>query len=151
MNLKICLVCSSGGHFYELYCLKKFWSKYNRFWVTFPGRDTRYLLKDEKIYYAYHPTNRNIYNFFKNIFLAFKILNKERPDVILSTGAGVCVPFFYVGRLLGTKLIYIESICRINNLSLSAKLIYPFTKNILIQWPDLAKKYKKTEFKGQVL
>ena len=150
-DIKLCLVCSSGGHFQQLYLLKSFWSKYDRFWITFPGEATSYLLKEEKKYFAYFPTNRNIINLIRNFFLAIKIIKKNKPDFIISTGAGVCIPFFYAGKLLGAKVIYIESLTRINQLSLSGKLVYPISDHFLVQWPELSEKYKKAIFEGRII
>lgn len=149
--MKICLVCSSGGHFFQLYCLKAFWQKYQHVWITFPGEDTRHLLDGEKVYWAYSPTNRSIKNFLLNLNLALRLLRRETPDVVISTGAGVGVPFLLMGRLLGIKTIYIESVTRVHKLSLSARLVYPFVHEMLVQWPELTRKYRKARFEGQVL
>jgi UDP-N-acetylglucosamine:LPS N-acetylglucosamine transferase len=149
--MKIGLICSSGGHFLQLYLLRDSWNKFDHFWVTFNSCDINCLLKSEKLFFASSPTNRNIKNLLKNSFLAFKILLKEKPDMIVSTGAGVAVPFIYVAKLLGIKTVYIESVTRVNELSLSGKLIYPVIDNLIVQWPQLAKKYKKAKFTGQVI
>lgn len=149
--MKICLVCSCGGHFLQLFNLKDFWSTKERFWVTFNAPDTRSLLSEEAVYHAYHPTNRNIRNMIRNMFLAFKILIREKPDLVISTGAGVAVPFIYVAKILKIKSIYIESITRVNKLSLSGSLIYPIVDNLIVQWPELEKRYKKAKFAGQVI
>lgn len=148
--MKLCLVCSSGGHFFQLYYLKDFWLKYERLWVTFFKQDTRYLLREEKVYWAYKPSNRNIKNLFRNLYLTWQILQKEKPDVVISTGAGVSVPFLYLARLFKKKTIYIESITRVNELSLSGRLVYPIVHHFFVQWPELERKYKKAEFKGQI-
>ena len=149
--MKISLVCSSGGHFFQLYSLKEFWSQYERSWVTFPGKDTQFLLHTEKVYWAYYPTNRNIKNFILNFFLALKHLRQEKPQVVISTGAGVSVPFIYMAKLSGIKTVYVESLTRINQLSLSAFLVYPVVDHLIVQWPELARKYKKAKFMGQVI
>ncbi len=141
--MKLCLVCSSGGHLFELNSLEDFWKKHERFWVTFPSSDVEYILQKEKVYFAYHPTNRNIFNLFRNFILAVKILNKERPNVVITSGAGVGVPFIYIAKMLSIKTIYIESLTRIKDISLSGKLVYSVTDYFLVQWPDLAKKYRK--------
>jgi UDP-N-acetylglucosamine:LPS N-acetylglucosamine transferase len=90
--MKVCLVCSSGGHFYELYCLRGAWSPHDCFWVTFLGQDTRYMLRDEKVYTAYSPTNRSLKNLIRNLFLAWRVLARERPRVLVSTGAVHRIP-----------------------------------------------------------
>lgn len=149
--VKLALVASSGGHLFQLSSLKDFWMDKDHFWVSFKTEDAKYLLKDEKVYWAYYPTNRNIKNLLKNLFLAFKIINIEKPDVIISTGAGIAVPFILVGKLLNIKTLYLESITRNEELSLSGRLVYPFVHKLLVQWPQLAEKYKKTEFQGRVI
>lgn len=63
-NIKIAIVCSSGGHLTHMMMLKPFWEKHNRFFVTFNKEDANSQLKDEKIYHCYYPTNRN----FKNLY-----------------------------------------------------------------------------------
>ena len=142
-NLKICLVGSSGGHLTNLYMLKPFWKDKNRFWVTFDKEDARSLLKDEKVYPCYFPTNRNIKNLIRNTFLAIRVLKKEKPDLIISSGAAVAVPFFYLGKLFGTKTIYIEVFDRINKPTLTGKLVYPVTDRFIVQWEEMKKVYPK--------
>lgn len=93
---KICLVCSSGGHLFQLYSLKSFWSEYERSWVTFQKLDADYLLAEERVYYAFSATQRNIVNFMRNLVLAWKILRIERPDFIISTDAGVGIGKFFI-------------------------------------------------------
>ena len=149
--MKYCLVCSSGGHFLQLYELRCLWEVHEHFWVTFLGNDTHYLLNNEKKYWAFNPTNRNIKNLINNSFLAFKLLRKEKPEIIISTGAGICVPFIFIGKLLGIKTVYIESLTRVKKLSLSGKLVYPLVSFLLVQWPELEEKYKKALFKGNVI
>lgn len=149
--MKIGLIASSGGHFSELLNLKTAFGKFDRFWVTFLSSDTKVLLKNEVFYYGYHPTNRNIKNFILNLFLAGKILLKEKPTVLISTGAGICVPFFILGKIFFIKNIYIESMTRIHNLSLTGKLVYFLTDVFIVQWPQLAAIYKKAVYKGQII
>ncbi len=146
---KVCLVCSSGGHLFSMYLLQDAWSNYERIWVTHQSIDTEYFLTNETVYHAYYPTDRNIGNFIKNFLLAMKILRKERPAVILSTGAGVSVPFIYAGWLLGIKSIFVETMTRVQDLSLSGKLIYPVVEFVYVQYPELAARYRKAHYKGQ--
>lgn len=141
--MKVCLVGSSGGHLTHLYLLKPLWENKERIWVTFDKADAQSILKNEKIYPCYFPTNRNIKNLIKNTFLAFKILRKEKPDVIISSGAAVAVPFFYLGKLFGAKTIYIEVFDRIDSPTLTGKLVYPVTDKFIVQWEELKKVYPK--------
>ncbi len=149
-KLKICLVGSSGGHLTHLYMLKNFWKDKDRFWVTFDKKDANSILKNERKYYCYYPTNRNIKNLIKNTFLAIKILHKEKPDLIISSGAAVAVPFFYLGKLHGAKLIYIEVFDRIDKSTMTGKMVYPITDKFIVQWEEMKKVYPKAINLGSI-
>ena len=142
-DMKICLVGSSGGHLTHLYMLKPLWQDCERFWVTFDKMDANSILKNEKVYHCYFPTNRNIKNLIKNTFLAIKVLHKEKPDLIISSGAAVAVPFFYLGKLRGAKTVYIEVFDRIDKSTLTGKLVYPVTDKFIVQCEEMKKVYPK--------
>ena len=141
INLKICLVGSSGGHLTHLYMLKPFWENKKRFWVTFDKEDARSLLSGERMYSCYYPTNRSIKALIKNTVIAWKVLRKERPNLIISSGAAVAVPFFYLGKLFGAKLIYIEVFDRIDKPTLTGKIV---------QWEEQKKVYPKAINLGSI-
>ena len=141
--MKIALVGSSGGHLAHLYLLKKFWENEDRFWVTFDKTDAKSILKEERFYPCYYPTNRNVKNTIKNTILAFKILRKEKPDLIISSGAAVAVPYIWLGKLFGAKTVYIEIFDRIDKPTLTGKLVYPVTDKFIVQWEELKKVYPK--------
>lgn len=149
-DLKICLVGSSGGHLTHLYMLKPIWEDKERFWVTFDKVDANSILEGEKVYHCYFPTNRNVINLIKNTFLAIKVLNKEKPDLIISSGAAVAVPFFYLGKMRGCKTIYIEVFDRIDKSTLTGKLVYPVTDKFIVQWEEMKKVYKKAINLGSI-
>ena len=150
-NIKVCLVGSSGGHLTHLYMLKPFWQDKDRFWVTFDKEDARSLLEGEKVYSCYYPTNRNIKNLIKNTFLARKVLKTERPDVIISSGAAVAVPFFWLGKLFyRTKNIYIEVFDRIDKSTVTGKMVYCVTDKFIVQWEEMKKVYKKAINLGSI-
>lgn len=148
--MKVCLVGSSGGHLMHLYMLKPFWKKQERFWVTFDKEDARSLLEGEQVYPCYFPTNRNVKNLVRNTFLAWKVLRKEKPDLILSSGAAVAVPFFYLGKLFGMKTIYIEVFDRIDRPTLTGRLVYPIADKFIVQWEEMTKIYPKAECLGSI-
>lgn len=150
-KIKLCLVVSSGGHLYQIYLLKSWWNKYERFWVTFQKQDAISLLVNEKTYWAYNPTNRNIKNFIRNLFLSWKILRKERPDILVSTGAGVAVPFFWIGKLFGCKTIFIEVCDRINSPTLTGKLVYHITDVFILQHEEQKKFFPKGKVLGEII
>ena len=101
--MKVCLVGSSGGHLNHLYMLKPFWKDKDHFWVTFDKEDARSLLEGEKMYPCYYPTNRSLKALIKNTKIAWNVLHKEKPDLIISCGAAVAVPFFYLGKMMAQQ------------------------------------------------
>ncbi|BAU13983.1 oligosaccharide biosynthesis protein Alg14 like protein [Leptolyngbya sp. NIES-3755] len=141
--MKVLLVCSSGGHFKALYQLRPYWGVHDRQWVTFQTSVTETQLEGENVDWAWSPTNRNIPNLLRNLGLAWKILRRDRPDLVISTGAGVAVPFLLLAKLFGSQTIFIESITRVNDLSLSAKLSLPFLNVLYVHWAELQHRYPK--------
>lgn len=148
--MKICLVGSSGGHLAHLRMLESFWKDQERFWVTFDKEDARSVLEKEKFYRCHYPTNRNLKNLIKNTILAVKILKKEKPNLIISSGAAVAVPFFYIGKIFGAKTIYIEVFDRINSPTVTGKLVYPVTDKFIVQWEEMKKIYPKAINLGSI-
>jgi UDP-N-acetylglucosamine:LPS N-acetylglucosamine transferase len=149
--MKLALICSSGGHIYEMFCLRDFWKDKERYWVSFPTQDVKYLLREEKsVYWAAHPTTRNAKNALKNLYLAQKLLRTNRPDLILSTGAGVAAPFFWLAKPLGIPTVYVESITRINELSLTGKIVKPIASHFFVQWDELARRVPGSVYHGRI-
>lgn len=148
--MKICLVGSSGGHLTHLYMLKPFWQEHKRFWVTFDKADAKSLLEGESFYPCHYPTNRNLKNLIKNTLLAWKVLRKEKPDLIISSGAAVAVPFFYLGKLFGAKTVYIEVFDRIDSPTLTGKLVHPIADKFVVQWEEMKQVYSKAINLGSI-
>lgn len=148
--MKVCLVGSSGGHLTHLYMLKSFWQDKERFWVTFDKADARSLLEGETFYPCHFPTNRNLKNLVKNTILAWKLLRKEKPDLIVSSGAAVAVPFFYLGKLFGAKTVYIEVFDRIDGPTLTGKLVHPIADKFIVQWEEMKQVYSKAVNLGSI-
>ena len=149
-EIKVCLVGSPGGHLTHLYMLKPFWKDKNRFWVTFDKEDARSLLEGEKVYPCYFPTNRSIKALIKNTKIAWDVLHKEKPDLIISCGAAVAVPFFYIGKMMGAKLVYIEVFDRIDKPTMTGKMVYPIVDKFVVQWEEQKKVYPKAVNLGSI-
>ena len=148
--MKVCLVGSSGGHLTHLYMLKPFWQDKERFWVTFNKEDANSILEGELVYHCYYPTNRSLKALLINTRRAWKVLRKERPDVIVSSGAAVAVPFFYLGKLFGMKTVYIEVFDRIDKPTMTGKMVYPVTDRFIVQWEEMKQVYKKAINLGSI-
>ncbi len=134
----------------HLYMLKPFWKDKERFWVTFDKEDARSLLEGEVVYPAYYPSNRSIKALIINAKRAFSILKREQPDLIISSGAAPAIPFFWIGKIMGMKTVYIEVFDRINKPTLSGKLCYPVTDSFIVQWDEMKEVYKKAICLGSI-
>ncbi len=146
----VLLVCSSGGHLLQLAALRPAWEDFSRAWVTFDKSDARSLLRGERVVFAFGPTNRSIPNLLRNLWLAVSVIRRARPRVILTTGAGVAVPFAWVGRLGGARVVYVESFTRIDGPSLSCRMIAPVADRLYVQWPDLLGRLRRSRHVGNV-
>jgi beta-1,4-N-acetylglucosaminyltransferase len=150
-QMRVLLVCSPGGHLQQMLALEPAWRGNERAWVTLPGADVGSLLSGEEVTLAHSPTNRSIKNLVRNTALAWRVLRRQRPEAVLSTGAGLAVPFFLIGRLLGVRLVYVESVTRTESLSLSGRLVYPLASRFFVQWPRVAERFRRAEYAGDVL
>ena len=148
---QVLLVASSGGHLLELLELADEYAPATREWVTFDKPDARVLLAGERVTYAYSPTNRHLGNLIRNALLAFRVVLRTRPRAVITTGAGVAVPFLYAARVLGHRAIYVESLARIDQLSLTGRLVYPVVTHLFVQWPELARRYRRGRYVGAIL
>ena len=149
--MKIALVCTHGGHLTETLHLLDALNEHQIFFVTHhSSRDTD-LSALAPTWYTVNIEARPLRLLYA-FFGAIPILLREKPDVILSLGAEIAIPFFFWGKLLGTKLIYIESLCRVNDLSRTGKLIYPIVDEFWVQWPELLEACgPKARFQGALI
>jgi UDP-N-acetylglucosamine:LPS N-acetylglucosamine transferase len=147
---ELLLVCSTGGHLLQLAALRPAWDGIDRVWVTFDKSDARSLLADERVVYAYGPTNRSIKNLLRNLVVAWRVVRRVRPRLVVTTGAGVAVPFAWVARLRGARVVYVESLTRIERPSLSLRLIAPVAGRVYVQWPELQAAVGGARYAGNV-
>jgi UDP-N-acetylglucosamine:LPS N-acetylglucosamine transferase len=147
----VLLVGSSGGHLAQLLALRSWWGDRDRAWVTFPTADAKSQLLGERVAWANYPTTRNIPNLIRNTGLAFRLLRRTRPSVIVSTGAGVAVPFFVLGWLRGIPTVYLEVYDRIDSPTLTGRLCRPFARLFLVQWEEQREFYPGSVVVGPLL
>jgi len=149
--VKVALVGSSGGHLMQLYQLRPWWEKHERVWITFDTPDASSLLADEATTWAHHPTTRNVPNLLRNMRLAWRLLQRERPDVVVSSGAAVAFPFFLLARVLGIRTVYVEVYDRIELPTMTGRLCYPITSLFLLQWREQQRFYPRGRLIGGLL
>jgi UDP-N-acetylglucosamine:LPS N-acetylglucosamine transferase len=149
--MRVLLVCSSGGHLIQLHNLRPWWEQHERMWVTFKKLDSRSLLAGERVAWAHHPTTRNLRNLVRNLLLAWRVLRSFRPDVVVSSGAGVAFPFFLLARLFRHKTVYVEVYDRIDSATMTGRLCYPLSNLFLLQWEEQRRSYPKGVVIGSLL
>lgn len=148
---KVCIPSSSGGHLMHMWLLRPVWEQAaDRFWITFNKEDANSLLAGERVYHCFFPTNRNIKNLIRNTGLAIQVLRRERPDLIISSGAAVAVPFFLVGKLLGARCVYVEVIDRVDKSTLTGLMLNGMADLFVVQWPEMTHVYKNAVDLGSI-
>jgi UDP-N-acetylglucosamine:LPS N-acetylglucosamine transferase len=148
---KALLVCSAGGHLLLLHQLRTWWKDHDRVWVSFRKVDAESILRGERVVWAFHPTQRHVGNLLRNARLAWTTVRRERPDVLVSTGAGVALPFFVVAKLHRVRTVYVEAYERIDSASLTGRLCYPLSDLFILQWEEQRRFYPKGELVGALI
>jgi beta-1,4-N-acetylglucosaminyltransferase len=149
----ICLASSCGGHFMELIQLLPAVEKYDFYIITEKNIASKSILNKYRHYCLIQQERKGftfLFKFALNIIISFCIYLKERPDVIISTGAGASYPTCRIAKLFGKKIIYIESFAKINDKSKTGELVYRFADKFYVQWPEMLNIYPKAEYHGTV-
>jgi len=151
-NVDIWLVASSGGHLSELLKLETSWDGYTVGCVTTTNVVEQTLRHRYHKVYVVGECNRN--NPIRVLFVfakCIRIVLSERPRVVISAGAAAGCIVCMAAKLLGAKVVWLDSITNVERPSLSGRLIRPFADLFLVQWPELAERYKGAEYVGAVI
>ena len=152
---KVIFAASSGGHLTELLKVQELFKEYDYLLVTEMTDVTRDLKDKYNIKYVDYGPNKNkiVYwwTIFKNLAKAIGIVAKFRPDTIVSTGAQVGGFFCYIGKLFGAKVVYIETMAKIKELSGTGHNVYKIADKFYVQWKSLEEKYEKAEYIGRLI
>lgn len=133
----------------EVRCLRQAYEQYGHFYVL---NDKAVLPADmqDKTYFITH--SERDWKFFLNLWEAFRILRRERPQVILSTGAGPVVPFAIMGRLFfRTKVIFVETITSVRSASLTGRIMQHLAHRCFYQWESLSGALPKADYGGPLI
>ena len=153
---KVLFIASTGGHLNELMQLSPMFNNYNYYIITEKTKSNISLIekyqrrisflvygtKDKKLIYPF----KFIYNCLKSLVLYIKI----RPRYIITTGTHTAVPICYIGKLFGSKIIFIETFANSSTKTLSGKLIYPIANLFIVQWENMLKLYPKAIYGGWI-
>lgn len=145
---KICIVSSCGGHLTEVRALLPVYGKYEHFYVI----NDRIILPADmaaRTYFIRHSERDLLFLF--NLWEAYRILRRERPSLILSTGAGPIVPFALVGRIFSIPTVYIETLTRVTEPSLSGRIMYRLADRFIYQWETLERFFPRGIYGGPLI
>lgn len=152
---KVLFVSSTGGHLTELLRLEPLFNEYDYLLVTENTDTTKCMKEKYNIEYLMYGSRfypfKYIFVVIYNIFKSLKILFKFRPDTIVSTGAHTGGIMCFIGKLFRAKIIYIETLAKIDSLSITGKNVYKIADKFYVQWKTLADKYKKAEYIGRLM
>jgi beta-1,4-N-acetylglucosaminyltransferase len=144
---KICIVSSCGGHLTEVRALMPTYARHDHFYVI---NEPILLSEDMQNKTCFIRHSERDWLFFVNLWEAWQILRRERPSVILSTGAGPVVPFALVGKVLGICTVFVESITRVTRPSLTGRIMYYLADRFFYQWRALDRYFPKSTYGGQL-
>ena len=151
--MKICCISSHGGHLHELESALKNVNQSNMYWVTYKTKHTQMLMNDKgrKHYFIIDPvTSKPL--FLINAIQSLVHLIIERPDVVISTGAGMAFPTIYFAKkLFGKRIIFIESAAAVLSPSKTGKWVYPISDLFLVQWKELLNEFPNAIYTGGLL
>ena len=147
-GMKICIVSSVGGHLTEIRALIPLYGMYDHFYIL---NDRVPLPKDMAGKTLFIRHSERDWRFFLNLWEAWDILKRERPNLILSTGAGPIVPFSLIGHFLKIPTIFIESFTRIKRPSLTGRIMYCLATRFFYQWKSLERFFPKGVYCGPLV
>ena len=152
MRKKILMAASSGGHLEEALALKALRERYDTALIT---EKTEYKVNcwQDTVYLMPQVNRKELKSLIQYVgifFTTLKILLKEKPDVVLSTGAMVAFPALLLGKLLGKKIIFIECMFNVDEPTLTGKLAYRFADLFIVQWEEMLQVYPNAVLGGRV-
>jgi len=150
-ELRICLAASAGGHLSQLLKLADSWVGYETVFVTTTDVMREKLQRLGKVYIVGECNRQNPGRVAKVFFRCAGAILRERPDIVMSTGAAAGCMLCLLGKILGAKVIWIDSITNVERISLSGRIVRYIADLFLVQWPELISRYKKVEYAGSLV
>ncbi|MDT8858814.1 UDP-N-acetylglucosamine transferase subunit ALG14 [Alkalihalobacillus sp. MEB130] len=151
---KVMFISSIGGHLTQLLQLKPLFEKYEYHIVTEESSITKELAKEYPVSFLVYGARNYLFSYlFKfsyNCIKSYFLFLRERPDVIVTTGAHTAVPMCYIAKLFGRKVIYIESFAKTTTPTLSGRLVYPIADLFIVQWESMKDVYPKAVYGGSI-
>jgi UDP-N-acetylglucosamine:LPS N-acetylglucosamine transferase len=151
---KVLFISSLGGHLTQLLQLKPLFEEYDYHIVTEKSIITEDLSKQYRMsflmYGARNYPFKYIFKLSYNFLTSLYYFLRERPDVIVTTGAHTAVPICYIAKLFGKKVVFIESFAKTSTPTISGKMVYPIADLFIVQWQSMKKHYPKAVYGGSI-
>lgn len=153
---KALFISSTGGHLKELLQLESLFDKFDyRIITEKTGSNIRLKGKyNNRISFLIYGTKDHMLTYpFKllvNCFISLYQFIKFRPKYIITTGTHTAGPMCYIGKIFGSKIIYIETFANSSTKTVAGKLIYPIADLFIVQWESMLKLYPKAKYFGGV-
>jgi len=145
---KVMLVAPSGGHLSEIRNLVDCYAdRAHHFVINVPIVEDEFMRGRTSVI----SLSQRDWRFFKNVLEAWKLLRRERPNVILTTGGSMSVPFAWIGWAMHIPTVYVETVAKVSIPTLTGRIIYPIATRFYYQWSYLEKYFPKGKFIGLIL
>ncbi|MHA1239121.1 MAG: PssD/Cps14F family polysaccharide biosynthesis glycosyltransferase [Candidatus Odinarchaeia archaeon] len=153
------VILGGGGHTYEMNKLIRKLGKREYIYVAnhddvlsavkldFPGKVYKIVRPRKPGEAPFKALIRTLIAFIQS----FILLILTNPQVIIGNGPALNLPIFYAGKILGKRLIYVESVCRVYRLSLTGRLLLKIADLFFVQWKELKNKYPNTIYAGRLI
>ena len=148
---KVCLAASAGGHLSQLLKVAGCTEGHDVSIVTTSQSVQAKLASMGKVHVVGECNREHPLRVIRVLVRCVRIIFHERPDVIISTGAAPACLCCLLGKLLGAKIVWVDSITNVDRISLSGRIIRPLADLFLVQWPELVEKYRGVEYVGAVI
>ncbi len=149
--MKICLAASAGGHFSQLLKLSECWNEHETICITTTEVVREKLREFGRVCIVGECNREHPIKVVRVLIRCIHVILNNKPHIVISTGAAVGCIACLLGKLFGAKVVWIDSITNIERVSLSGRIVLNITDLFLVQWPELAERYRKVEFVGAVI
>jgi UDP-N-acetylglucosamine:LPS N-acetylglucosamine transferase len=147
---RVLLVSSSGGVLLELLALEPWWSKYRTSWAVVKATDTISALSGRHVFWIHDASLRRPFGVPVSFITAWRIIRRERPELIVSAGSGPAVFFFFLARVMGIPTFWVVTMNVLTSPGVAASICSPLSSRTIVQHRNLLNRYPHAVFLGQL-
>lgn len=148
--MKICIICSGGGHLSQATTISATIQGHEKYFVTCPLPHLQAGIDKLPTYFIVDP-HISLLLYLKNFLQSMSLIIRLKPNVIISTGSGIAIATCVLGKIIGAKIIFVESGSRVTTPSRTGKVLYRFADLFIIQWESLRPHYPDAIYGGLLI